>query len=177
MVVLGEPDDRDSARIRQLRRLLDKSGISSPAAGSIRQVIWNKLVQNLAGSALSLLTEQGVAGMRADPLVAAIASRLAAEGRAIAQACGIDIDGAPARPGGGHSAGAIAHKPSMLQDYERGRPLELEAQLLAPHAFASAAGVRTPTLDIIVSLAAAKAAAKGLHKKEQVPAAGSAPHF
>jgi 2-dehydropantoate 2-reductase len=51
----------------------------------------------------------------------------------------------------------------MLQDYERGRPMEIEAQLMAPLALARAAGVATPMLDVLVPLAARKAAAKGLY--------------
>ena len=52
----------------------------------------------------------------------------------------------------------------MLQDYERDRPMEIESQLMAPLAFARAAGVATPTLDMVIPLAAHKAAAKGLYK-------------
>ena len=52
----------------------------------------------------------------------------------------------------------------MLQDYARGRPMEIEAQLMAPLALARAANVATPALDVLVPLAAFKAAAKGLYK-------------
>lgn len=58
---------------------------------------------------------------------------------------------------------AAAHKPSMLQDYERGRSMEIEAQLKAPLELARAARVATPTLDARVALTAYKAAAKGLY--------------
>jgi 2-dehydropantoate 2-reductase len=52
----------------------------------------------------------------------------------------------------------------MLQDYERGRPMEIEAQLMAPLAFARARQVATPTLDTLAALVAHKAAAKGLYE-------------
>jgi 2-dehydropantoate 2-reductase len=51
----------------------------------------------------------------------------------------------------------------MLQDYERGRAMEVEALLAAPLEFARAAGVAAPTLETIVPLVAYKAAAKGLY--------------
>ena len=51
----------------------------------------------------------------------------------------------------------------MLQDYERGRPMEVEALLVAPLAFARAAGVAAPTLETVVPLVVFKAAAKGLY--------------
>src|SRR5919197_505638 len=93
--------------------------------------------------------------------LAPIASRAREEAAAIARALGVAIERAPRRPSGKTSSGA-AHKPSMLQDYERGRPMEIEAQLNAPLELARAAKVHTPTLDILVPLVAAKAAAKGL---------------
>jgi ketopantoate reductase len=51
----------------------------------------------------------------------------------------------------------------MLQDYERNRPMEVEAQLVAPLELARMQEVHTPTLDFLVPLVAAKAAAKGLY--------------
>ena len=163
MLVIGEVDDRQSTRILELRSILEKSGMSSPPASDIRAAVWAKLLQNLATSTLCTITESTVADMRASPALAELAGCLAAEGRAIAQALGVDLKKAPERPGGGQSSGSIAHKPSMLQDYERGRPMEVEALLAAPLEFARVAGVAAPTLETIVALVAHKAAAKGLY--------------
>ena len=52
----------------------------------------------------------------------------------------------------------------MLQDYERGRPMEIEAQLMAPLEFARARAVEAPALEAIATLVAHKAAAKGLYE-------------
>ena len=43
--------------------------------------------------------------------------------------------------------------PSIRQDYDRGRPLELDTMLLAPIAFARSAGVDTPSLDALAAIA------------------------
>jgi 2-dehydropantoate 2-reductase len=95
--------------------------------------------------------------------LAKISDQVMAEVRAVARAHGIDGDGAPRRPSGAPTSGPIAHKPSILQDYERGRPMEIEAQFAMPLAFARAANIATPTLDALVALAVHKAAAKGLY--------------
>jgi 2-dehydropantoate 2-reductase len=163
MLVVGEADDEQSERIKMVRDALERSGLSSPPARDIRAAIWAKLLQNLANSTLSTLTGGTVAELRADPEVAKVAARIAAEGRAVAEAHGIDFDAAPQRPGGGHSSGMPQHKTSMLQDYERGRPMEIAAQLIIPLAFGRVAGVATPTLETLVPLVARKAAAKGLY--------------
>lgn len=57
---------------------------------------------------------------------------------------------------------ATPHKPSMLQDYELGRPMEVEAILHAPLAFAAAAGVPAPTLSAVAALVSWRATRKGL---------------
>jgi 2-dehydropantoate 2-reductase len=163
MLVIGESDDRASARIIELRRILEESGVSSPATHDIRQVVWNKLHLSLGTGTLCLLAGCTVGEMRGDARLSEIARRVAAEGRAIAAAHGVDADKAPPRPSGGHASGAIGHKPSILQDYEARRPMEIEAQLAAPLAFARAMRVATPTLDVLVPLAVHKAASRGLY--------------
>ena len=51
----------------------------------------------------------------------------------------------------------------MLQDYELGRPMEVDAILAMPCAFARAAGVPAPTLEAVHALVARMAARKGLY--------------
>lgn len=163
MLVLGQADDSDSSNIRALRDLLTKADLYSPPAPDIRKSVWGKLVQNLSTAALCTLTGATVKQVREDAGLAAIAKNLGLEAKSIARAHGVDPEGAPTRPGGGQSSGAIAHKPSMLQDYERGRPMEIDALLAAPLEFARAAGAAAPTLEAIVALVVFKAAAKGLY--------------
>ena len=163
MLVVGQANGPDSPRTRELRSILEDAGISSPPTEDIRRSVWAKLVQNLANSTLCLLTGASISDVVADPQLKALKSRISSEARAIALGLGVDIDKAPTRPGGGHASGAVGHKPSMLQDYEKGRPMEIEAQLMAPLALARAANVATPTLDVLIPVAARKAAAKGLY--------------
>ena len=164
MLVVGEADDGDSPRIRKLRSVLEESGMSSPPAPDIRAVIWSKLIQNLATAPLCTLTGATVAQVRADAGLSALSKRIAEEGRAIAQAYGINLALAPQRPGGGQSSGAPQHKPSMLQDYELGRPMEIASLLLMPLEFARAAKVPAPALEALVALIAYRAAEKGLFR-------------
>jgi 2-dehydropantoate 2-reductase len=163
MLVVGAADDRDSEQVAALRKLLNEADLYSPPTGDIRQAVWGKLVQNLSTAAICTLLGATVKEVRADPRLGELSRKLAAEARAIAAAHGVDPDGAPSRPSGGQSSGAIAHKPSLLQDYERGRPMEVEALLVVVREFARVAGIAAPTLDTIVNLVVYKAAAKGLY--------------
>lgn len=163
MLVVGEADDRNSEKVVALRGLLDDADLYSPPTSDIRQSVWGKLVQNLSTAAICTLVGATVKQVREDARLGELSRMLAAEARAIAQAHGVDPAGAPSRPSGGQSSGAIAHKPSLLQDYERGRPMEIDALLVTVREFARAAGIAVPTLDAIVSLVVYKAAAKGLY--------------
>jgi 2-dehydropantoate 2-reductase len=162
MLVVGETDDRPSERIAALRALLDAVELHSPPAADIRQSVWDKLLINF-GSTLCVPLGEPISTVMSDPLLRPIRERLLAEGRAIAQAHGISFEGVPRRPGGAQTAGATAHKPSMLQDYELGRPMEVDAILAVPCAFARAAGVDVPTLEALNAITGRLAARKGLY--------------
>ena len=161
MLVIGRPDREETALLRSLRAALEEADIASPAVEDIRQSIWAKLAQNLWTSTLCTLTHLSVRELQEHRELEPIAARAGEEALAIARALGVAVERAPRRPSGKNSSGA-AHKPSMLQDYERGRPMEVESQLYAPLELARAAKIHTPTLEVLVALVAAKAAAKGL---------------
>jgi 2-dehydropantoate 2-reductase len=165
MLVIGQAHARDAGATIRLRAALEESGMSSPVPRDIRHSVWAKLAQNLGSSGLCLLTEATVSEVSADPGLAALARRLREEAIAIAAAHGIDIALAPQRPKGGHVSGAKGHRPSMLQDYLLGRPMEIEAQLRAPLALARARDVPTPALETVVPFATYKAKAKGLYRQ------------
>jgi 2-dehydropantoate 2-reductase len=57
----------------------------------------------------------------------------------------------------------LAHRPSILQALEAGRPMEVDALYSVPLEMARMVGVPTPTLDLLVAMIKVKARAKGLH--------------
>jgi len=162
MLVVGETDDRPSARVAALRAVLEAAGMPSPAVGDIRQSVWDKLLLNF-GSSLCVMLGEPISTIRHDPALRAVRERLLAEGEAIARAYGVAPGDAPRRPGAVPGAGASAHRPSMLQDFELGRPMEVDAILAVPCAFARAAGVAAPTLEAVHAVVARLAARKGLY--------------
>jgi 2-dehydropantoate 2-reductase len=151
------------------RAVFEDAGIASPAPGDARRAIWRKLLGNMSGSALALVTGTRSVTVRQDPALLPIYIRLIEEGLAIAAAHGhnlrTEIDPRNARlppPG---------HKPSLLQDYEAGRPMEIGEILLAPLAFARSADVRTPTLDAVAAIATRLSADRGLFDRSAWPEA------
>ncbi len=161
LLVLGAPDDKNAGPVLSLRQALTDAGMLSPPCDDIRAAVWDKLVINF-GSTLCVPLGEPIKVLVEDPTLAALRQKLFAEARAIAKAHGVDPGNAPKRPGG-QVVGATLHKPSMLQDYELGRPMEIEAILATPLMFARAAGVPTPHLDTLAAITARMAQAKGLY--------------
>jgi 2-dehydropantoate 2-reductase len=159
MLLVGECDDRETERIERLRAALGEASIQSPPAESrIRETIWTKLIGNMSISVLCLLTGQTVKAAVREPTLRDVVPRLLEEAQAVARSCYPEVKrdtrgGAPAD-----------HKPSLLQDYELGRAMEIDALVRAPAAFARAAGLSTPTLDTIAALAIRQARDKGLYQ-------------
>ena len=162
-VILGEPDDTLSDRVQVLAALITKGGISGEATASIRTEIWNKLISNLAGGTLAVLTGSAPQAVYTEP--AAVQASLAAmrEATAIAQALGADPT--TNHEGRVKSQSSMAHKPSILQDLEAGRPMEVDGLFDAPLALARMAGVATPTLDLLVALCKLRASSAGLYDR------------
>jgi 2-dehydropantoate 2-reductase len=154
---IGERDDRVSPRIERLRAVLDEAAIKSTPTARIRETIWSKLLTNMSMSVLCLLTGQTARGVRDDPALRGVIPRLLDEANSIGQSCFPDVKRTT------RSGPAPEHKPSILQDYEQGRPMEIDALVTAPAAFARAAGLSTPMLDLLAALAIRRAQDKGLY--------------
>ncbi|WP_159997882.1 ketopantoate reductase family protein [Roseomonas sp. 18066] len=160
-VILGEMDGRDSPRAQAIAAILSKGGISGEVTAEIRREIWMKLMGNLAQGPFTILSRQGMAGTLADPAVRAAIRRAMQEAMAVAAGLGqgfeFELDKRLA------SSSKLSHKPSILQDLELGRPMEVEALFRVPLELARLAGVETPTLDLSVGLATQAAMAAGLY--------------
>jgi 2-dehydropantoate 2-reductase len=157
-LLIGECDDRQSERVTRLRAALNAAAIESADVAEIRETIWSKLLTNMSMSVLCLLTGQTARAVRDDPALADIVPRLLDEANSIAQSCFPQVRRVT------RTGPAPDHKPSILQDYELGRAMEIDVLVRAPAAFARAAGLSTPTLDIMSALAIRQARAKGLYR-------------
>lgn len=158
MLMIGECDDRLSERIEGLRSQLGQASIQSPRVARIREAIWSKLLTNMSMSVLCLLTGQTARDVRDDPALRDVVPRLLDEANSIGQSCIPDVKRVT------RSGPAPHHKPSILQDYELGRPMEIDALVRAPQAFARTAGLSTPMLDLLAALAIRQARDKGLYQ-------------
>jgi 2-dehydropantoate 2-reductase len=159
MLLVGECDDRLTERIERLRATLNDASIASPQVSRIRETIWSKLLTNMSMSVLCLLTGQTARAVRDDPALRDVVPRLLDEANSIGQSCFPEVKRVT------RTGPAPDHKPSILQDYELGRAMEIDVLVRAPAAFARAAGLSTPMLDLLAGLAIRQARDKGLYQE------------
>jgi len=147
---IGSISGPDSNNIARIRAVLSDAGIESPVIHDIRKAVWMKLLANMSASTIALVTRNQSSISRKDPALREIFIRLVDEGLAIAAAHGFTLD----FDAEVMLSRLMDHKPSLLQDYERSRPMEVAEIILAPAAFARARNVRCPTLDVFAAIAA-----------------------
>jgi 2-dehydropantoate 2-reductase len=161
-LTLGEPDDSRSERVLALSRALIAAGLKAPVKTDIRTEIWVKLWGNVAFNPLSALTGGTLKQLCEDAGTRNVARVMMQEAEAIANKLGVKmpisvekrIDGA---------AGVGEHKTSMLQDFERGRPVELDAVVGAVSELGQLVGEPTPMIDAIYAMTRHKAVRAGLY--------------
>jgi 2-dehydropantoate 2-reductase len=161
-VIFGEPDNRISERAKALAEALKAGGMGSKATDEIRTELWIKLIGNLANGPLCTAARQDIKTAMSDPVLFEAAVRSTEEAVAIGRALGLTIE-IDARERTTRS-GSVAHKPSILQDLEAGRPMEVAALFEQPLLLARELGVAAPTLELVVALVQQAARAAGLYK-------------
>ncbi|OJU15225.1 MAG: 2-dehydropantoate 2-reductase [Afipia sp. 62-7] len=159
---LGEPSGEKSAEIEDLSALFEKAGLKAPVLDSIRDEIWLKLWGNVSFNPISALTHATLDVLCGDPGTRAVTRAMMVEAQQIAESFGVkfrvDVD---RRIEGGRKVGA--HKTSMLQDLERGRPMEIDPLVTVVQEMGKLTNVPTPTIDTMLALTRQRAKVAGLY--------------
>jgi len=158
---LGEASGEKTERVQALSSAFIAAGFKAPVKTDIRTEIWVKLWGNVAFNPLSALTGGTLAKLCNDPDTRAVAKAIMGEAEAIANALGVKMPIDVEKRING-AAGVGEHKTSMLQDIERGRPIELEAIVGAVRDLGRLVHVPTPMIDTIYALVKQKAGLLGL---------------
>ena len=159
---LGEPTKKVTERVQKLSQLFEQSGLKAPILPEIRNDIWLKLWGNLCFNPISALTRATLNVVATDPGTRALSRNMMLEAEKIARRIGVHfrvdvdrrIDGA-ARVG--------AHRTSMLQDVDKGRPIELDAMLTSVQELGRLTEVATPHIDAVLALAQQMGRVAGLY--------------
>ena len=159
---LGEPSGERSERVTLLAEEMVKAGLQVPVREDIRSEIWVKLWGNLSFNPISALTGSTLAAIVADEGTRTLARTMMLEAQAIGESLGVRFPIAVDRRIKG--AGDVGeHKTSMLQDLERGRPMEIDALVTAVQELGRLTDKPTPTIDAVLALVRRLAIERGCY--------------
>lgn len=145
---LGELDGSKTSRLQDLAQTFNRAGLKAPLRTRIRADIWVKLWGNLAFNPISALTRATLESICQYPLTRELARNMMTEAQTIAESLGIEFGiTLEQRINGAEKVGA--HKTSMLQDIETGRPTEVDAIVGAVTELGRLTNIPTPHNDAI----------------------------
>jgi len=151
-ISIGEPDGSRSERSRKIAEVLTAAGFRCPISTRIRHEIWVKLLGNVAFNPISALTGGTLEELVRHPIVSRVVRDVMMETEAVAAKLDIELPiSIEQRIAGAEKVGA--HKTSMLQDYEAGRPMEIEAVVGAVIELGERFGVAMPATRAVYACA------------------------
>ncbi len=151
-LIVGEPAGGHSARVQGLAELLTRAGFETTHSSDVRHDIWYKLWGNMTMNPVAAITGATIDRVLADPLVLAFCSAAMLEAAAIGSRIGCPVAQSP------HDRHAVTAKlgafaPSMLQDVQAGREIELDSVVAAVREIGQRLGLATPNIDALFGLA------------------------
>jgi 2-dehydropantoate 2-reductase len=157
LVRLGELAGPVTPRLEAIAAVWRSAGFKVKCFDDAAQLVWEKLICNVAYSGTCALTELDIGGVMRDADAFAVACGCAAEAYAVARRRGIELDfddvEAYVREFGSRIPEA---RPSMLLDLLAGRRSEIDAINGAIPAAARAVGLAAPCNEVVASLVRAK---------------------
>ncbi len=161
-LIIGEPAGGDTPRVRALAELLTKAGFGVTLSPQIQRDVWYKLWGNMTVNPVCAITGATSDRVLDDELVRDFISAVMLEAKAIGARIGIPIAEQPEdRHQVTRKLGAM--RPSMLQDVEAGKPVELDALVAAVRELGQLTQVPTPCTDALLGLARLHARVRGLY--------------
>jgi 2-dehydropantoate 2-reductase len=159
---VGEASGETTADVENLSKLLEAAGLKAPILDRIRDEIWLKLWGNVCFNPISALTHATLDVICSDPATRALSKAMMLEAQTIGETFGIkfrvDVE---RRIEGARKVGA--HKTSMLQDLERGRPMEIDPLVTVVQEMGKLTGIATPAIDAVLGLVIQRAKVAGLY--------------
>ncbi len=159
---LGEPDGSLSDRVRAVAALLEDGHLKAPLLTDIRRELWTKIWGNVSFSTMAVLTGARLGPLVERPDLRELAIVIMKEAQRVGESLGVTfnqtIDNRIEA-----TRSVSGHKTSLLQDLERGRPMEVDGICGAVVELARFMNIPTPATDIIYALLRCRAREAGLY--------------
>ena len=161
-LIVGEPAGGETPRVKALTDLLMQAGFNVTLSPQIQRDVWYKLWGNMTVNPVCAMTAATSDRALDDELVRGFISAVMLEAKAIGARIGIPIAEQPEdRHQVTRKLGAM--RPSMLQDVEAGKPVEIDALVSAVRELGQLTQVPMPFTDALLGLSRLHARVRGLY--------------
>ena len=160
-IILGEPLGGTSLRLQTLCELFANSGFQVTQSDNIRRDIWYKLWGNMTINPIAAVSGATADQILDEPLCVEWCTAVMHEAAAIGAKIDCYIDQSPQdRHNVTRKLGDF--KPSMLQDVEMGKPIELESLVGVVHELGRVLNIPTPNTNALLGIMRLFARTNGL---------------
>ncbi|MEX2212359.1 MAG: 2-dehydropantoate 2-reductase [Gaiellaceae bacterium] len=164
---LGPHGDTPPALAEEIAALLVSAGLKARAFADLRPAQWSKLIFNATVNGVAALTGLPHDSHFAEGELGELVHGLVEEGKAVAAAAGIPLHDDPWEMNVLATQRGSAHRPSMLEDVESGRPTEVELINGALVREGERLGVSTPLHEALYALVKAREASSSYRNAVQ----------
>jgi 2-dehydropantoate 2-reductase len=123
---IGAMTPKGEPAARQVAEMMTEAGLETQFTTDIKKYEWEKVILNAALNPVCALTRKRMKDMMDFELTESLAVELVREGVKVAEAAGVTFDEGFLEHGIQYLKKAGYHKPSMLQDVERGALTEID---------------------------------------------------
>ena len=160
---VGELDGTESERVQRVSEAFKTAGFESPVSTEIRTEVWFKILGNIGANPISILTQGTMGEMYADDGVSELVIGMMYECYAITEKLGITLPSTPEERVEGYKRPSD-FRTSMLQDFDKGRPIEIDAIVGAVAEIGRMVNVETPFIDAVYALTRLRAKTAGSYE-------------
>jgi 2-dehydropantoate 2-reductase len=144
LLEIGELDGKPTERVERIVEEMKKCQIEARVSKDINYTLWKKLTWNVAFNPYSVITGSTVGELLNDPLTYQVLKKLMEECYRVAKAYGVELKPKVMENYLRSSPDLMNYKTSMLLDFERGKPIEIEGITGALIRKARAKGIEVP---------------------------------
>jgi 2-dehydropantoate 2-reductase len=151
--VIGELDGGSTERVQRIAAGMNAAGLITEVSPNIMGTMWDKLLINVAGGALTAITRLTYGGLYSLPALEECSLAAIAEGMAVARANGVVLSIKKPREAWEKARAGLgeAFKTSMLQSIEKGQATEVDFIHGSVVRWGAKAGVPTPVNSTLVA--------------------------
>jgi 2-dehydropantoate 2-reductase len=150
-LTVGEPGHQSDSRCTLIGDIFRETTTDIRITDDIRKVVWQKIMSNIGGSMICVLTRSPLGKLNANPGCMRVVHEILKDANNVCVSLGYDFSASNQDRVQVQENGS-PHKPSTLQDLEAGKPMEIDSIVGAVAEIGRSIGQPTPIIDALYAV-------------------------